>query len=154
MFLVRVYFFFLKWKESFSVLILVRVLIRKTSTVTKGKGFLKDRIGIRIIPYDIWWFSKIKMKGFCGPLSLNTTVIGSFFFLSFWQLYKTFIHRCLLFVDFFEKNQIVNFHYKWKMRFLKISTWRAIKPLKHLWRCIEKQNKKTTTFVITKKRCL
>jgi hypothetical protein len=40
----------------------------------------------------------------------------------FFKLFKTFINRCLQFVDFFEKNQVVNFYYKLKMKFLKIST--------------------------------
>ena len=44
-------------------------------------------------------------------------------FALFFLLFKTFINRCLQFVDFFFlKNQAVNFYYKLKMTFLKIST--------------------------------
>jgi hypothetical protein len=38
----------------------------------------------------------------------------------------------LQFVDFFEKNQVVNFYYKLKMKFLKISTWPDMKQFKNL----------------------
>ena len=38
------------------------------------------------------------------------------------HLFKTFINRCLQFVDLFEKNQLVNFYYRLKVRLLKILT--------------------------------
>ena len=39
---------------------------------------------------------------------------------------------CSLLSFIFEKNQAINFYYKFKMRFLKISAWSDMKQFKNL----------------------